>query len=1240
VINRKALLADLKKQVQMLENDLRDQVEDEVPDVRARLRAEYDRAFKLGRTAATWTTWRDERVTQAAAAWVLGTVFVRFCEDNGLLTAPYLAGPSADRMVLAEEAQEEFFRDHPAETDRGWLLAAFTEIAASQAGLLLFDQRHNALYQIPVSHDAAKALIAFWRRRGEDGKLVHDFEDESWDTRFLGDLYQDLSETARKKYALLQTPEFVEEFILDYTLKPAITEFGHDVVRMIDPTCGSGHFVLGAFHRLLAEWEHHAPGRDARDRVKLALEAVHGVDINPFAVAIARFRLFVAALRATGFTTPEQLKDYELPLNIAIGDSLIKARQLHLEGMSEEELKLTGLPEQTGLFTTPNEQASLFFQDPETDDAHPKDPLAEFAYVTEDIHEFPRILKPSSYHVVVGNPPYITVKDKRLNQLYRHLYNSCSGKYALSVPFAERLFQLAIRSGPDRSGSGFVGQITANSFMKREFGRKLIEEYFPTVELTHVVDTSGAYIPGHGTPTVIIIGRRTRPRNKTIRTVLGIRGEPNQPSVPAQGQVWRAIEAQIDKPGSEDSWVSVSDLPRRELARYPWSLAGGGASTLLTRLESCADRVLANDIGGKIGPASFAGMDDPFFLPGHWHRRFSTPSDYARQLVTGENVRDWWIYSDEIALTPYGEDLTLAPVDLSATWGRHLWSMRRALQSLIGFGGETRLESGTPWWEWYRWIPVRYQAELRIVFASVSTHPHFSLDRGGKAFNRHAPVIILHDGASEDDYLALLGVLNSSVACFWIKQVSHDKGSQSGSGGFMHDEWERFYDLTGAKLQAFPLPATLPRRRARKLDDLALQLNAVSPAAIIAGNAPTRERLVQARREWTSTRSKMIAVQEELDWEIYSLYGLLEDDLIAPTESIPDLKLGERAFEIVLARKLARGEDTSVWFTRHDSTPTTELPPSWPTEYRKLVEKRIALIESDRNIGLIERPEYKRRWSLFRGNNAWGWMEQEAAALRDGLLDRFEARELWFRHVDGVEQPRMRTTAELADALRADADVVSVAELYAAGKDLEDVVAELVADEHVPHLAALRYRDSGLSKRSDWEHVWDLQRQEDAALSEADKKRIGDSIPLPPKYGSPDFRKSSYWCQRGKLDVPKERFISYPHASRDGDSSLLLGWAGWDYREQAQALATLIVDREQNDGWGADKLTPLLAGLREVLPWVKQWHSDFDPVYAASPAEIYASFLDQTCARLHLKEEDLTAWRPPSSGRTRKTSNT
>lgn len=100
---------------------------------------------------------------------------------------------------------------------------------------------------------------------------------------------------------------------------------------------------------------------------------------------------------------------------------------------------------------------------------------------------------------------------------------------------------------------------------------------------------------------------------------------------------------------------------------------------------------------------------------------------------------------------------------------------------------------------------------------------------------------------------------------------------------------------------------------------------------------------------------------------------------------------------------------------------------------------------------------------------------------------------------------------------------------------------------------------------------------------------------------------------------------------------LLIGWVGWDHREQAQALAILIVEREQTEGWTADRLTPLLAGLREVLPWVRQWHGEFDPNIGDSPAAVYDGFLAETANRLHLTDDDLTAWRPLRTGRGRQT---
>jgi hypothetical protein len=135
-----------------------------------------------------------------------------------------------------------------------------------------------------------------------------------------------------------------------------------------------------------------------------------------------------------------------------------------------------------------------------------------------------------------------------------------------------------------------------------------------------------------------------------------------------------------------------------------------------------------------------------------------------------------------------------------------------------------------------------------------------------------------------------------------------------------------------------------------------------------------------------------------------------------------------------------------------------------------------------------------------------------------------------------------------------------------------------------------------------------LQRREDAG------ETVG--IDVPPKYTSADFVRTSYWRNRGKLDVPKERFISYPKAGRDGDSTELLGWAGWDHLAQSRALAAVYLDRKQQGGWKAERLLPLLAGLVELEPWLHQWHAEDQPGYAGSPADFFTGLVDTELAAL------------------------
>jgi hypothetical protein len=1184
MIDAAVLLADGRRVVTGLVEDIRTRAAD-MPAIDEALTREYTGAIGAGRTGQSFEDWRRERITQSAVAWVLATVFTRFCEDNGLVEEARIAG-HGNRLSHARDRQTLYFRNYPEHSDREYLLSIFEDLAGLPGMGQLLDPAHNPLWALPVSADGATALLDLVRREDpETGHLIHDFTDPAWRTRFLGDLYQDLSEDARKRYALLQTPDFIEAFLLDRTLEPAIDAFGLGGTTVIDPTCGSGHMLLGAFSRLLGHWRKREPGAPERVLVQRALDALAGVDVNPFAIAIARFRLMVAVLRASHIARLADAPDFRMKL--AVGDSL-------LHGRAPNRLPLTG--------------AAVVHKS-----------AARHYYSTEDADALAQILG-DRYAVVIGNPPYVTVKDPALNQAYRDRFpNSCRGKYSLGAPFTEYFLDLAHHHTPSQL-AGFVGTITANSFMKREMGKNLIERVLPEWDLTHVIDTSGAYIPGHGTPTVMLLARGRAPASDTIRTVMGIRGEPTRPENPPKGRVWSAILAQVDDPGSESEFVSVLDMERSQFATHPWSIGGGGAAELKQRLDETG-KALASviDIIGVIG---ISGADEVMLGSANSFQRFQVEDDVVRPLVEGEAVRDFALRGVRCTYFPY-ERSELVPLESRVGAFKRLWPYRVDLANRTTFSRRTYSEEGRPWWEWHQVSLDRLRNPLSIAFANVATHNHFVFDRGGKVFNRTAPVIKLPAKAGEDAHLGLLGVLNSSTACFWMQQTLYSKGNGGYGGGIASEGWERFYAFDGTKLKQFPLPAGRPLEWARRLDRCARELAACEPEAICEREVPTRVALDDARGRWETIRAEMIAVQEELDWEVLALYGLCDNSLVAAPNDLPPLRLGERAFEILLARQVAAGEIETAWYARFRSTPVTASPDQWPPAYRRVVEARMASIESERDIALIERCEYKRRWAT----EPWEMREQEA--LRDWLLDRMERPELW------AGEPRLRSTGQLADALLADADFAAVAAVYARrpDPDLTRIVTELASEEAVPALDALRYSDTGMRKRAVWKHTWELQRAEDRG------ERVG-TIAVPPKYAQADFARSTYWSLRGKLDVPKERFVSYPHAGRDTDATPVLGWAGWDYRQQALALATWLVERRDADGWDAKRLTPLLAGLAELLPWVRQWHDEPDPAVGQSMGDYLTGFLDQTLLEQGLTALDLHSWRPPGAVRGRRRKQT
>ncbi|MCG5514076.1 BREX-2 system adenine-specific DNA-methyltransferase PglX [Ectothiorhodospira shaposhnikovii] len=1219
MIHPQTLLQSLQRALPPIEQDIAQYLESQ-PELIAHLEAEYQKVVEAGRTAEHPVAWRDAQITQAAVAWVITCVFVRFLEDNQLLDEPLLAGPverddGSRPLQLARERLTAYFNEHPTHGEREYLLSLFEDLARQPVLDALLDRRHNPLWQLPVSADGARYLVDFFQRIDpETGQLIHDFTDPDWDTRFLGDLYQDLSESVRKRYALLQTPEFVEAFILDYTLERALEDFSLKDLRLIDPTCGSGHFLLTAFERLFDAWQRREAHTNTRHLAQRALDAVHGVDINPYAIAIARFRLLIAAMKASGTARLHQAPDFHF--NLAVGDSLLHGRRHEKIGGGIQQ------------------------------DMLDQDDALRHVLESEDLALLERILG-QTYHVVVGNPPYITVKDKALNEAYRGRYATCHRQYSLGVPFTERFFDLTLPAQGNQS-AGYLGMITANSFMKREFGKKLIENYLPRKDLTHVIDTSGAYIPGHGTPTVILFARHQAPSAPTLRAVLGIRGEPKTPEDAAQGRVWRSIVELLERPGSENEFVSVVDQARASYGTHPWSVGGGGATELKEYLEQEAETSLGDVAESPIGRAVRIAGEEIFMFSAVRKRQSMIDEKEFRGFLIGEQVRDWSNVHDTWVWYPYTERSS------QSRMLDHLWTWRKTLAGRKTFQG-VMADAGLRWFDYMQHTASAYKTPLSLTFAFVATHNHFVLDRGGMVFKQSAPVIKLPEGATEDEHLTLLGLLNSSVGMFWMRQVFHGKG-QGGIGQESRAEWEEFREFTGTGLKKFPIAIISAEEvlvMSRELDHLAQQQSTVGPEQVLSRHeTDVKAALTDAQSQDEHLWHQMIALQEELDWHCYRLYGLMDEDLrYAGTP--PPVRLGERPFEIHLARRMAAGEVQSTWFQRHGSTPITEIPDHWPADYRDQVARRLEAIEHHRWITLVEQPEYKRRW------NREPWDKRQERATRQWLLDRLETQ---LR----TQEAALITCAQLADQMRTDDAFTAVATLHTGHDlfDLQALVSDLVAGDQVPQMAAARLKPAAMKIFRAWQDTWDKQRQEDAIdarhgvaeplspeaeqdaqqraahaaarqRAEADKAREIGPIPVPPKYKSTDFRQSSYWTLRGKLDVPKERFFSLPGCEKPGDATLVIGWAGLDHLQRAQAIAHWYVDRKETDGWDAPRLLPMLVALEELIPWLKQWHNDLHPEYGERMGDFYEQFLLEELRALELTREDLHHWQPAATRRGR-----
>ena len=319
MIDAGRLLADLKKLRKKLEEDLRSH--HRVSEQRAAIESEWREALNTKRTADTFDTFFGLRSTRrrcigSSRSSSSGSWRTIVCSTDRL--SPGLAN---DWRWRSSASGSGFGRGLKTATPNTYWLCSGTLLGfqASRGCSTRFTIRYSGSQFLATGRSLYSTFSVNARRTPENCSTTS--PTRTGTRASLATSTRTCQRRRENASRCFRRPSSSRGGSSLATLDPAIREFGHEQVRMIDPTCGSGHFLLGGFARLLEEWRRHAPEMPPAALAQKPLDAVAGVDLNPFAVEIARFRLLVAALQAAGETRLAAAPDFRL--HLAIGDSLL-----------------------------------------------------------------------------------------------------------------------------------------------------------------------------------------------------------------------------------------------------------------------------------------------------------------------------------------------------------------------------------------------------------------------------------------------------------------------------------------------------------------------------------------------------------------------------------------------------------------------------------------------------------------------------------------------------------------------------------------------------------------------------------------------------------------------------------------------------------------------------------------------------------------------------------------------------
>jgi len=606
--------------------------------------------------------------------------------------------------------------------------------------------------------------------------------------RYLGKTIRPTAKTVRveekpevrKAGGVYYTPKYIVDYIVKNTVGRVIegkTPKQIEKIRILDPACGSGSFLIGAFQYLIDYHVRYLTAhpkeahihplfpdliRDANggDRLSVRLKArilrhnLFGVDIDPQAVEITMMSLYLKALEGEkSQLPPKQSLLPELKYNIICGNSLI-GPDIYDQGTlfaDEERDRINAFDWYADHGV--RELAPAF-------EGGGKPPHSKPAVIDRRYSTAPTIgdiMRAGGFDCVIANPPYIRIQTLQefspaeAAYLKSHYESAGSGNFDIYVCFVEK----GISALDD---NGRLGFILPSKFFQTDYGEALRGLIVQQHLLERVVDFSHLQVfDGPSTYTCLLFLSKVEKRSVTYMKI--------------------EDESKLHRLEATESTVSLEGF-----SSGPWLFVGGRERALFERL--LAGRTPLGELPTSISRGSSTGADDVFILS-------KTPRTGVFVSRDGQTVRlephilraplyatDFGRYffspaCEERIIFPYKVDRGSSLIDereLKERFPRtfeYLRERRRRLEERKQFSG------------WYAYsaprnLSLHDSADLLVPL--LADHGMFSeFPQGQERFCLMASggFSIKTGGAFSLSRRYLLGVLNSKLIFSYLRQISN-----------------------------------------------------------------------------------------------------------------------------------------------------------------------------------------------------------------------------------------------------------------------------------------------------------------------------------------------------------------------------------------------------------------------------------------------------------------------------------